>query len=94
MEEEANEIGDGYKSEDELEDFISGIDTNSLFSGGGNDQMIVKFNLHRKLKDMLDNDLNDKMVKKLVNGDNTYCFGDNRYGKCGIGSDVNFVNEP
>lgn len=37
MEEEANEIGEGYKSEDEMEDFISGMDTHSLFSGETND---------------------------------------------------------
>lgn len=68
LEEEDNESGvvDEYKSEDELEDFISGIDTHSVFSGGGllNEQIIVKFNLHRKLKELLEADLNDKSTKK------------------------------
>ena len=40
LEEEADEgeIGNEYKSEDELEDFISGIDTHSVFSGGGSNE--------------------------------------------------------
>ena len=56
--------------------------------------MIIKFNLHRKLKELLEADLNDKVVKKLKNGGNTYCFGDNRFGKCGIGSNDPFIKIP
>ena len=45
-----------YRSEEEIEDIISEIDTHSVYSWISGD-LNIKFNLHRKLKDLLTNDL-------------------------------------
>jgi hypothetical protein len=57
------EIGNEYKSEDELEDMMSQLDdTESLISDASSSiqapqNMIVKFNLHKQLKEQLEQDL-------------------------------------
>ena len=56
--------------------------------------MIVKFNLHKKLKEQLEIDLNMKVTHKPKKAINTYFFGDNRNGKCGVGHDEAFVTRP
>jgi hypothetical protein len=74
---------------------MSQIDTHSVVSQGSMmEKMIVKFNVHKKMKEMLETDLNDKITKKAKYGINTYFFGDNRQGKCGTGNDDPFVIEP
>lgn len=56
--------------------------------------MIVKFNIHKKLKEALEQDLQAKVTLKPRKGINTYFFGDNRQGKCGVGHEEGFVTRP
>lgn len=46
------------------------------------------------MKELLEVDLNDKSQKKPHRGINTFFFGDNRNGKCGIGNEEQFALEP
>jgi hypothetical protein len=39
-------------------------------------------------------DLNEIVTKKPLKGINTFLFGDNRQGKCGIGTDTPFIVNP
>jgi hypothetical protein len=56
--EEDEEFGDEYKSEEELEDMISQYDTHSVYTQGSMvEQMQIKFDAHKKMKELLDEDL-------------------------------------
>lgn len=58
---------------------VSQIDTHSVYThGSAVDQMMAKFNVHKKMKELLESDLNDKNSKKPKHKINTYFFGDNR----------------
>ena len=90
-----DELGNEYKSDDELEEIMSQVESHSIYTSGSKiNEMIVKFNVHKIKREMLEQDLNDKNLKKPKNGINTYFFGDNRQGKCGMGNDDPFVYEP
>lgn len=43
---------------------------------------------------MLEQDLSAKNLKKPKGGINTYFFGDNRSGKCGVGNDDPLITDP
>ena len=47
--------------------------------------VIIKFNLHKQIKEKLEIDLATKVTIKPKKGMNTFFFGDNREGKCGLG---------
>ena len=43
----------------------------------------------------LTNDLNNKMAKEMVNRHwETFCFGDNRDGACGLGEQADMISDP
>ncbi len=48
--------------------------------------IIIKFNLHKQIKEKLETDLDNKATIKPKKGMNTYFCGDNREGKCGVGN--------
>jgi len=48
----------------------------------------------QQLKALLHSDLEDKAVKEATKGANTYFFGDNRQGKCGVGSEKLYAEKP
>jgi hypothetical protein len=84
-----------YRPEDEMEDLMSNADTHSIYTGiTQNQDMITKFNLHKKLKDLLENDLNNIEKKKVEKGETTFFFGDNRQGRCGVGSSTSLIKTP
>lgn len=57
--------------------------------------MLVKFQVHKELKLLLEKDLANKPAPpRTLKGINTYFFGDNRQGKCGIGNDEPYVKRP
>lgn len=57
--------------------------------------MVIKYTVHRKLKELLEQDLSQKVkMASKKKGVNTYFFGDNRQGKCGIGNDEALVTKP
>ena len=49
-----------------MEDLLSEIDTHSIYSGGDATNLIEKFNIHKKLKEMLEIDLSDIVPAKKV----------------------------
>lgn len=68
-----------YKSDDELEDIMSRVESHSIYTSGSQiEAMIVKFNVHKQKRELLEQDLNNKNIKKPKKGINTYFFGDNR----------------
>jgi hypothetical protein len=73
------------------------VDNKSLYSDASShlSDMIVKFQVHKQLKQLLQQDLQNKVTTaKSQKGINTYFFGDNRQGKCGIGNDEPYVMRP
>jgi alpha-tubulin suppressor-like RCC1 family protein len=56
--------------------------------------IIIKFNLHKQIKEKLEIDLGNKATIKPKKGMNTYFFGDNREGKCGVGNGEVNVKRP
>ena len=55
-----------------------------------------KFVLHKHIQQLIQKDLQNKVKPDLKpkKGRNTYMFGDNRLGKCGLGSLESFVFQP
>eukprot|EP00347_Sterkiella_histriomuscorum_P017345 403349742 len=95
LQDREEDLVDEYRAEDELEDMLSQVDSHSIYTDGSQvEAMIVKFNVHKQKREQLEQDLNDKNVKKPKRGINTYFFGDNRQGKCGLGNDDPFVMDP
>jgi alpha-tubulin suppressor-like RCC1 family protein len=73
-----------------------GGDTRSIISdlSSAKDTMIIKFNIHKQIKERLEIDLNNRVTHKPKKGINTYFFGDNRQGKCGVGISDPYVIKP
>jgi hypothetical protein len=71
-----DDFGNDYKSEDELEDMLSQVDTHSVYTeGSAIEAMVVKFSVHKKLKELLEQDLSCKVQAKSKKGLNTFFFG-------------------
>lgn len=74
---------------------LSQVETHSIYTDGSMvEKMITRFNVHKKMKEMLEIDLNNKATKKAKGRINAYFFGDNRHGKCGIGNEEPFAYDP
>lgn len=89
----------GYHSEDEMEDYfaqeaIDMFDDNKLAQLEG--QVRHKFLMHKEMNQLLSRDLEKVPDRvKQIAGVNTFAFGDNRNGKCGVGQpDQMFVTQP
>jgi alpha-tubulin suppressor-like RCC1 family protein len=72
-------------------------DTKSVISSSDmsmTSNVIIKFNLHKQIKEKLEIDLANRVTTKPKKGINTYFFGDNRQGKCGVGHADPYVLRP
>jgi len=50
-----DELGNEYKSDDELEEIMSQVESHSIYTSGSKiNEMIVKFNVHKIKREMLE----------------------------------------
>lgn len=90
---------EGYKSEDEIEEFLSQeiIDTTKdLKFNNVEAEVKRKFNLHKQIQSLLQEDLSNLVPEgaRRKPGINTFMFGQNRHGLCGQGNEEPFVYSP